>query len=293
MPTVKKQFPKGTKTKRPTRKKTGGVMDRIQNLGEADLDYVKMNIYGRSGTGKTTLYSTFPGRILTLLCSGVVNTGELKSVAVKDRKKIDSIVIEDSSEIAEILTDPSITRDYETVVTDHATGVNDLHLKEILGLDELPVQKNWGMATREQYSQAGIKTKEVLRTMLQLEGVNVVIIAQERAHDNNEDRQGGDLDLIPFVADDLTKSVVAFLLPACDYTVQTFIRKKTKIIEKKVAGKTKKMRVEAEGECEYCIRTGPHPIFHTKFRVPRGTKLPPDIVDPTYDKIMALIRGEE
>jgi hypothetical protein len=32
---------------------------------------------------------------------------------------------------------------------------------------------------------------------------------------------------------------------------------------------------------------------YLKFRVPRGVELPESIVDPTYDKIMELIRGGE
>jgi hypothetical protein len=30
----------------------------------------------------------------------------------------------------------------------------------------------------------------------------------------------------------------------------------------------------------------------TKFRVPRGTYLPDEIVDPTYDKVMSVLQGK-
>ena len=53
------------------------------------------------------------------------------------------------------------------------------------------------------------------------------------------------------------------------------------------------VRHERTKGVDYCLRTEPHDTFMTKFRLPRGTPLPECVVDPTYDKVMALIRGEE
>jgi hypothetical protein len=61
--------------------------------------------------------------------------------------------------------------------------------------------------------------------------------------------------------------------------------------EKNVNGKTTQIRVKTR-EVEYCLRTGPHPVYCTKFRLPKGNPLPESIVDPDYDKIMTIIRGQ-
>ena len=44
---------------------------------------------------------------------------------------------------------------------------------------------------------------------------------------------------------------------------------------------------------EYCLRTEPHDVYMTKFRRPGGKDLPEVIVNPTYDKVKALIDGDE
>jgi hypothetical protein len=43
---------------------------------------------------------------------------------------------------------------------------------------------------------------------------------------------------------------------------------------------------------EYCLRTEPHEVFQTKFRMP-GDDIPDCIVDPTYDKVVSLINGNQ
>lgn len=286
MPTVQKQ--KAVK-KRTAKKNVSGPLAKLKPMEEGLDENLKINIYGKSATGKTTLYSTFPGPILVIVCSGLKNPGELKSVAKKDRSKITKFVVEDTEEVPTILDYVKDTGKFKTVVLDHATGLYEWHLKEILGIDELPVQKSWGMASREQYGQASMKTKETMREILNL-NANVVIVAQEREHENDA-AADSELDMIPYVSSSLSASTVNWLNPACDYIVRTWIRQKTEKKEMTVGKKKKTVETKVKGESEYCLMTGPHPVFCTKFRVPRGTKLPQNIVDPTYEKLMKLING--
>lgn len=278
MPTVVKQ------TNKLAKRKTGSVLDRISPIGFDDDQGIKMNLYGRSGTGKTTLWATFPGPILAIVCSGGKQPGELRSIDTPAyRKKIKSVALRQSSELSELIgyvADQSVP----TVVLDHATGLQDLVLKEILGLDELPPQLSWGLATQQQYGQLAIKMKELLRSLLSLPG-NVVIIAQEREFNTDGD---GEL-LMPYVASALTPSVVGWLNPACDYIAQTFLRQKVEEREAKIAGKIVKTKQKTR-QVEYCLRVGPDSVFTTKFRLPKGSQLPEVIVDPDYDKILQLIQ---
>lgn len=246
------------------------------------VDGVRLLLYGRSGTGKTTLWSSFPGPILALVCSGCNQPGELKSIDTpENRRKIDPRVISDSQQIRDILANSS---KFATIVLDHASGLQDLVLKEILGLQELPVQRSWGMAQQQQWGQCTLQCKELLRAILNSCN-NVVIVAQEREF--NTDSVDGSIS--PSVGAGLTPSLTGWLNTAADYICQTFIRQREEERVNKIGGKEVKKLVK-KSEVEYCIRTAPDPVYTTKFRLPKGRVLPSVIVDPSFEKINQLIK---
>ena len=262
--------------------KSKSVIDRISPIG-FDSDGIKINLYGRSGTGKTTLWATFPKPILCLVCSG---GGELRSVDTPaNRKTIKQVVLQNSLEIEEITDHVEGSSKYATVILDHASGLQDMVLKELLNLNEIPEQLSWGLATQQQYGQLALQVKTHLRRLLNL-SCNVVIVAQEREFNVDTTSEL----LMPYVASALSPSITGWLNPACDYICQTFIRETITEKEIKIGGKTTKQKVKTGG-VEYCLRTAPDPIFTTKFRVPKGTKLPSYIVDPSFTKIENLIKG--
>ena len=282
-------MPKVTKQKTTTRRTKSSrirasAIDRIEPIGFGANDGVKINLYGRSGTGKTTLWATFPKPILALVCSGGKKPGELRSInTAAYRKTIKQATMNKSSDVAELVEYQQREGKFATLVLDHATSLQDLVLKEILGLDELPAQGSWGMARREDWGQCALQMKEILRALLSLD-CNVIIVAQEREFDSEYE---GEL-LMPYVASALTPSVVGWLNPACDYICQTFKRQRT--VEKEIkVGRKKVRRQQKVKGAEYCLRTGPHPIYEAKFRLPKGSELPDVIVDPDFDKIKELI----
>lgn len=246
---------------------------------------VRILVYGRSGTGKTTFCSTMPGKLLWLLCSGGNKPGELKSIDTpENRKRITPRIIKDTDQMRELI-DGSLGT-YDGYVLDHATGFADLILKEILGLKEVPVQKGWGTASQQQYGTQSLQCKTWFRELLNLPG-NVAVIAHEKSFGG----EGDNSLVIPTVGAALTPSVTGWLNGACDYVVQTFIRTKMEEVTALIGGKPK-TTLKATKQREYCLRTEPHDVFQTKFRIPRGRELPECIVDPTFDKMMAIIRGE-
>jgi hypothetical protein len=284
MPTIKKNRPAKKavrRTKKAPRAKAKGVLGRIAPVSLEDIG-LKVCNYGRSATGKTTLVSSFPKPILHIVCSAI-GLGESRSIA--NTKGIDDVELEKSEDLRELVEHVRDSGKYQTVCLDHATGMQDLMLREILELTELPAQGSWGMASREQWGQCALKTKECLRAILGL-SCNVVINAQEREFDNDGE---GEV-LMPYVAAALSPSVVGWLNPACDYIVNSFIRGKVKTVKKRIGKKVVEIQTPMKG-AEYCLRVGPHPVYTTKFRVPKGTELPEVIVDPDYSKIMKLIQG--
>lgn len=269
------------------------MLERIS--GMAFDQTLKLALYGRSATGKTTVWSTFPKPILAIICSGGQKPGELKSINTpENRKGIQQVTLEDPDEMFQLLEHQQQTRKYATVVLDHASGLQDLTLKDVLGLDEIPVQKTWGMATQTNYGTVAIRMKEYLRAMLNLDN-HVVIVTQER--DFSEDEAGApDSIYIPSIGPALMPSVTGWLNPACDAVCQTLIRQKMEWKEGNVKGpdgKKAKTLQPVKDEVEYCLRTAPHPVYMSKFRVPKQftSQLPPVIVDPSFEKIDKLLKG--
>lgn len=279
MPTVRKQTPT------VSRNKSQSVVDRIAPLGEGLDEGIKIALYGRSGTGKTTLWASFPKPILSIICSGGNKPGEVRSILTpENRKTIKQVSIASSNELGE-LTEYVGGANFATVVLDHVSGLQDVILKEVVGLEEIPAQLGWGVAKQQDWGQVGLQIKERLRALLSLPR-NVVIIAQEREF--NVDAESA--LLAPYVGAGLTPSAAGWLNTAVDYICQTFIRQKTTTVETKIGAKTVKTTQKAPG-VEYCLRTAPDPVYTTKFRIPKGRPLPTEIVDPSYDKIIKLING--
>lgn len=270
------------------------VLNRIRPVRAENYSAgIKIMLYGVSGSGKTTLWSTFPGPILAILASGGLQPGELLSVATPENEdRISEVPLHQTSEMRELLEflHSGDGQRFQTVVLDHVTGYQDLVLKEILGLETIPVQKNWGMARQDQYGQCVAQCKEAFRGLLNLP-VNVVFVGQQRTFGSGGDGPSSDL-IAPTVGVGVMPGLAQWLNPAVDYIGQTCIRAKMQETTTTIGGQPIKMMERVKGEVEYCLRTGPDDVYTTKFRRPRGLDpLPEFIVDPTYDKIIELIRG--
>lgn len=264
------------------------VLDRIAPIRFDKEAGIKVVLYGQSGSGKTTTWATFPGPILAIICSGGNRPGELLSINTKEYQgKVSQVAIEESNEVFELVKHVAETEKYKTIVLDHATGIQDLVLKEILGLEEIPVQKTWGMATQQDYGTCTIRTKDILRSIFNLR-CNVVVVAQEREF-KVEGGVANDL-VAPYIGASLMPRLADWLHSAADYICQTFKRGKEVVVKHKIGGK-EVTRKEMTREVEYCLRTAADPVYMTKFRRPKGLPLPDVIVDPSYEKILKIIRG--
>jgi hypothetical protein len=256
------------------------------------IDSVRLLLYGQSGTGKTTCWSSFPDPVLALVCSGGRKPGELRSINTPDnRRRITPKIVTTTDHLKGLLEEEALG--YATVVLDHVSGLEDLVLKQLLGLDELPAQRSWGLASQQQYGQCTLQCKEYLRAMLNLPG-NVVVVGQERVFKGKDDGTADDV-IRPTVGVGVMPSLAAWLMPACDYVVQAFKRQRTSSESRVVNGREVTTERRERG-IDYCLRTGPHDTYCTKFRVPKGRELPEYVTlgpdDSAYAVIMSLIQGE-
>lgn len=278
---------KTARSKSPTSSR-GGFLGGIRKATEPSGG-IKMAVYGKSGTGKTTFACTFPGKKLLIRCG--MDDGERSIFNVPDLEV--SPMVKKSSDLDEVIQAQRDEQLWDTMILDTASEFRMVCLSEVLGLKNVPTQLPWGTADRSDYGDAAIGTKERIRDLLDLAamGTHIIIVAQEGGIDTEEVSDTS--LLVPSVAQDLGKSTVGFLNPACDYVVQTFRRRKpSKMVKKKLrSGKTVDREIKQKGY-EYCLRTSLHDVFTVKFRAPKGTQIPEILVDPDYEKFYSIITGE-
>jgi hypothetical protein len=251
---------------------------------------MKCAFYGRSGTGKTTVAGTFPTPILYL--------------DVKD-KGTDSILGVEGIDILQINTWDEFEDaywwlkanpgKYQTLVIDTITNLQQVVVDEI----STKGKKNkggkgrdagdWGTMTRRQWGDVASRMKTWITNVRDLD-INVVFIAQHRVFnfvDDDDANEDDDATLTPEVGPRLSPSVADHLNAQVSTIGNTFIRRRF-TEDKKVRNKV----VKGKEITEYCMRLGPNPIYITKLRKPKNIEPPSILVDPSYEDIIALVKGE-
>ncbi len=298
MPTVSKQSANS-----PTKQKTPSALERVQSVDDMPEMGLKFLVYGAGKRGKTRFASTFPKPLLIL---GTENG----TLSIKKIPGIDFIKIESSSDFVELTkyvagqggskwkgdeltpVDMGEGAPYKSVCVDHASGFQSIVLKEVLRLDSLPVQMSWGVAEQSDWLAMAAQFKKYMIDLLNLSetlGTHVITIAHEK--DFKEDRKDATM-LIPTVAADLSPTVARWLNGVNDFVCNSFV-KDGEIVKKYKDDKgvitEKKVKT---GKPDYCLRVGSHPHYYTGFRHVEGIDLPPFIVNPTYEKMLQIIKGE-
>jgi len=235
-----------------------------------------MAIYGRAGTGKTVFGSTFPKPILFL------DIRERGTESIADVDGIDVLNVKEweQAEKAYWYLKSGKTK-YKSVVVDHLSQL------QTLGMDQIRTEENMSsddMFSKRDWGRLSGMMQTWIYNMRQLwdEKIHVGFIAHERTSEGEE----GDDRIDPSVGPRVMPSVSSFLNGAVSAIGNTFIRE-VDLGDKKV-GTSKK-------EIQFCMRIGPNPIYAAKIRKPRdsGVKVPDIIVNPTFEKVFKLSRGED
>jgi phage nucleotide-binding protein len=276
--------PKKSSVRTPS-KKTGGIEDNIRPVQDVERT-ASYAIYGRAGSGKTTLASSFPKPLLLL------DIRDKGTDSIADVKGVDVLEIDELEDIEDIYyylrENP---KKYKTVVFDTVTEMQKIVMKHVVlsksknkrKVDEDRVG-DWGTMARKDWGDvAGIMNKWIadFRDL----PMEVVFLAQEKVRNEDGD-EGDDNQLVPEVGPAVMPSIATTLNAAVNVIGNMFIRMKRSSV---VKGAKKSVKEEPV----YCLRVGPNPIYTTKLRKPKSAEAPPYVEDPTYKDIIDLVKGNE
>lgn len=249
--------------------------------------------YGGPGTGKTTLAGTFPGPILYL--------------DIRD-KGTDSVADHEDMDVMEIETWDDVERvywflkknpeKYKTVIADTMSHLQNIAIETVLAeLNKNPKEEiGWGTMTQKEWGQVAAMMRPWITNMRDLD-MEVVFIAQHRVFnvDYGDEKDSTTALLAPEVGPALMPSVGKHLNASVSIICNTFIRTRTVTTKRMVKQKNPKLKpkevIDEEEIIEYCLRVGPSALYTTKMRKPKDIVLPDILVDPTYDKIIDVLKG--
>ena len=280
---------KRKKSKSPTIKKPAAAKNQ-KGLPVRSASKIAENrswlLYGKSGTGKTTLAATFPSPILLL------DVGDKGTDSIADVKDVDVMDINTWDDIEDaywwLESNPS---KYKTVIIDTATGLQGVCIEKGLA-DKNKKAGNagdFGTMTIREWGEVASRMKEWTLNFRDLD-CNMVFLAQDRVFNVSEDEGSTDEVLMPEVGARLSPSICSHMNSIVSVIGNTYIRREVLVTEVKMkSGKVKKKEEEV---FEYCLRIGPNPIYITKLRKPRAKVPPAIIVDPSFKDLIKIIKGE-
>lgn len=250
---------------------TPSISERFRPISELQ-PRLSMLVYGRSGTGKTAFGSTFPKPLL-LLDVRERGTDTISRVEGIDYISIDSW--RDFEDVYWFLAKGESK--YQSVIVDQISQLQDLAMSQVrtdenLSEHDVISKRAWGQIS------GLMKTWLFNYRDLTDRNLHVLFVAHERTFEGEE----GEGDQInPSVGARLMPSVQSSINGAVNAIGCTFIRE---VYDEEDLNKR---------EVQYCMRIGPHALYTTKIRQPLGGSPPEVLVNPSFDKIVALSQGRE
>lgn len=219
-------------------------------------EFVKICLYGRNRSGKTTLASKLKKPLLLISsepdanggATSVANEVGVSLIRVSDKllgqdargkwldasdpKCIRKDKVKGAAKVVAIANELAMSNPFRTVVLDTVTSLQDIILVELMGLPRVPDTMSWGMVPDGVYQQRAEKLRETVRPLLDLNDCHVVVIAQEKDHNAGEDRGGKNkvlagsagytMQLGSFMAPALGPTNAQWLQDACGYVIQVY-----------------------------------------------------------------------
>lgn len=231
--------PKQVQAAQPTFS-TGSVLSTAVPVSFLREECVKVCLYGRNRSGKTTLAAQFPKPVLFISCEPA-NCGGVQSVSeVPDctvvRAELKPIKLSDGTfekiagrkKIVALAEELKQVNHFKTVVLKTATSLQKLVEDEMKA--EFPEMPWSGRGSKDTYGMRASRVEETIRPLLDLKHVHGVFLCQEKDHNPPTDDRTGFPDLKAkllqnmqqgsFVAAALGPALVTWLHDACGYIIQ-------------------------------------------------------------------------
>lgn len=234
----------------------------LDELGRSNL----WVLYGKSGSGKTHVLSTFPKPMLYL------RIGDDGSGTITDVEGITGLEIESVSMLKEVAIELKNNVEYATIAVDtFSLVVNEW-------TDENAVKKN-KKVTLQMWGEMKTDQEELIKLFHQLAKDRCVVLT---CHESIDTINGYEDELTPDIRPSVSKGARTYLEGMSNFGIHTTV------IEKE--------RVKADGTIQTQMRHAAHlasnPYYWVKTQKSADVKLPRLMLNPTYDKIIKLMKGE-
>ena len=311
MPTVNRQVP----LRPPTiQVPTGSILATSVSVRELYEEYVKVCIYGRNRVGKTTLGAQFKKPILFISSEpdaqgGSGSVSDIDGVFIQrvsnrllgqdakgrwldatDNRCVRRDNIKGAAKVVAIANELlDIQRrgekcPFNSVELDTVTSLQDIILVELMNLPKVPELLSWGFVPDGMYQQRAEKLRETVRPLLDLNNCSVVILAQEKDHNAQEDRGGKNkllhtMQMGSFMAPALGATNAQWLQDACGYVVQLYedeVMQEIHVPQTDAAGNPLPPSIQrvGTGKRQRHLRLLYHPNFAAGGRVPYSRNVP-------------------
>ncbi len=217
MPEIKRQAPPNKTIAFPA----GSVLSAAVPVTRLREEWVKLCVYGRNRSGKTTLACQFAKPLLLIssepdACGGAMSVGDMEGVYLQrishkllgqdstgrwmnadDKRCVTKDMLRGSDKLAAIIAELrqaelTKTNHFKTIILDTATSFQELILTEIMRWDEPPsIQPNAKVVGKENYQYRAEKWRRALIPLLDLSRCNVIVLCQEKDHNASTDDFGG------------------------------------------------------------------------------------------------------
>ena len=185
---------------------------------------------------------------------------------------VEAISIESIAELKDLGHELIKNKTYKTIVVDTLSMVvNEWTQQNVTGKGKKMTQQAWGDLKTEQ--------EEIIKLMYKIAKRHITVLT---CHESMDAIEGMEDEITPDVRPSVSKGARTYLEGMANYGIHT-----TKIVKEITKGNTTKDVVK------YAADIGPNPYYWTKLQIDPSIKVPARIINPTYDKFMKIIKGEE
>ena len=243
-----------------------GILDKAKPVKDIAQSALWV-IYGRSASGKTTLASTFPK---PLLCIAIGDDGQ---ESIRDIDGVNVLQVNDVAQLTQALQELETDRKYATVLIDtFSLVVNEWIEAEVASKKKKMTQQAWGELKTD--------TETIIRRLKKLANSRNIILT---CHEVTDTVEGLEDELLPDVRPNIGKGSRTYLEGMANYGIHTTVLKK----EKEMPDGTTKTVIK------FAVHLNNHPYYWVKTQKSQSVKLPTYLIDPSYDKIVSLIKGDK